>query len=220
METSNSNTGNLINLISKDNIGKEIYDLMICKKCLHLYEVDPSMSKQDLSIKNPRKLYQKCQCKSRETGLIEETWKGFDFNTKVELCYCCSMVLINSGSKWSVFYCDECKDRVRAFNDIVGKVVIPLGRHSVMNSLMIEYKSHDLDVEISKFVTGWNSLVGIIDKIVDWSTQSLFQNLHDLGFRFDSDIRLKDYDECLPDLRIIKSKAFLNMLDFLRKHQI
>ncbi len=80
---------------------------------------------------------------------------------------------------------------------------------------MIEYKSHYLDVEISKFVTGWNSLVSIIDKIVDWSTQSLFQNLHDLGFRFNSDIRLKEYDECLPDLRITKKEAFLNMLDFL-----
>ncbi len=130
------------------------------------------------------------------------------------------MVLITSGSKWSVFYCHECKDRVGAFNDIVGKVVIPLGRHSVMNSLMIEYKSHDLDVEISKFVTGWNFLVGIIDKIVDWSTQSLFQNLHDLEFRFDSDIRLKEYDECLPELKITKKEAFLNMLDFLQKHQV
>ena len=220
MGTFDFNSSRLSNLLPGINVRKETYDLMICKKCLQLYEMDISLNRKYNRNENRRKLLQKCQCKSLETSLIEETWKGFDFNKKVELCYCCSMELINSGSRWSVFYCDECKDRVRAFNDIVGKVVIPLGRHSVMNSLVIEYKSHDLDVEISKFVTGWNSLVGIIDKIVDWSTQFLFQNLHDLGFRFDSDIRLKEYDECLPDLRTTKKETFLNMLDFLHKLQV
>lgn len=191
---------------------------MICYKCLQLYEGDTSLNTKDNRYENLRKLYQKCRCKTNENGLIEETWDRYDFNKKIELCYCCSMELINSGSRWSVLYCDECKDRVVAFNYLIGKVVIPLGRHSVMNSLMIEYKCHDMDVEIKRFVKGWNSLVVLIDKVVDWSVRSLFQNLHDLKFRFDSDIRLREYDDCLPDLITTKKEAFLNMLDFLQKH--
>jgi len=194
MGTFNFNSSSLPNLSPDIIIRKETYDLIICKKCLQLYEMDISLNRKYTRNENRRKLFQKCQCKSRETGLIEETWKGFDFNNKVELCYCCSMELINSGSRWSVFYCDECKDRVRAFNYIVGKVVIPLGRHSVMNSLMIEYiPENDLGEEIDKYWPKWKAIVTRINTVYNWSAQSFFQNLHDLGFRFDSDIRLKDY---------------------------
>ena len=40
-----------------------------------------------------------------------------------------------SGSKWSVWFCDACQHRVSTLNGSVGRCVIPIGRHSLMNGV-------------------------------------------------------------------------------------
>lgn len=60
-----------------------------------------------------------------------------DFPTCVELCYCCAAEVIPSGSRFSSFYCDECRAAVIALRDSCGMAVIPLGRHSIMNGISL-----------------------------------------------------------------------------------
>ena len=56
-------------------------------------------------------------------------WPGFDYNEHLHLCMCCRGVALPSGSPWSVWFCRPCKDRVRLYNDRLGRMVIPIGRH-------------------------------------------------------------------------------------------
>lgn len=60
-----------------------------------------------------------------------------DFPAAVELCYCCAAELIPSGSKFSSFYCDACREAVKRLNASVGFVALPLGRHSLMNRIVL-----------------------------------------------------------------------------------
>jgi hypothetical protein len=43
--------------------------------------------------------------------------------------------LLASGSRWSPFFCRPCQERVRALNHAVGRLVIPVGRRSMMNGI-------------------------------------------------------------------------------------
>ena len=74
------------------------------------------------------------------TGKIDDSavliHKGaLDFPTAAELCRCCGLELLQSGCKWSVWFCNDCKPRVLKLNQSVGAWVIPIRRHSLMHGL-------------------------------------------------------------------------------------
>jgi len=78
-------------------------DLNVCSDCYQIYGFGGYI--------NPRNEYwrhwQKCDC-SEKPGMPDddgEKWLGKDFNKLVELCYCCGLVLLKTGSKWNFFLC-------------------------------------------------------------------------------------------------------------------
>jgi hypothetical protein len=96
----------------------------ICGTCHDLYETAPQPG-----FATP----QRCRCRKTD----EPTWPRFDFNEHLRLCECCRSVPLRSGSRWSVWFCEGCKTRVRALNDRLGRYAIPIGRHSLMGGLGI-----------------------------------------------------------------------------------
>jgi hypothetical protein len=84
---------------------------------------------------------QRCRCPNKVP--VGRTWPGYDFNEHLHLCECCSMVVLRSGSKWSVWFCDVCKHRVSELNDSVGGCLIPIGRHSLMNGVGVTARGVD-----------------------------------------------------------------------------
>ena len=80
-------------------------------------------------------LEQSCACaraEGRRSGIVPARWPGFDFNEVWTLCYSCGAALLESGSRWSVWFCEHCKERVRRLHQVCGAYVIPCGRHSMM----------------------------------------------------------------------------------------
>ncbi len=126
---------------------KDLRNLKICRKCFALYgtmaykdfgicncfSVEPGMPLYGTyTLKNHQKVYQQCHCNKTQ----EKNWAGYDFNMKYELCWCCGLEIIPSGSKFSSFYCRDCKERIWYLNQKLGRCVIPFGRHSVMNGVI------------------------------------------------------------------------------------
>jgi len=60
-----------------------------------------------------------------------EDWPDRDLSQTAELCHCCGQILFRGGSRFSLFFCEGCRDRVLAFNAHARRYVIPVGRHSV-----------------------------------------------------------------------------------------
>jgi hypothetical protein len=94
----------------------------------------------------------------------EERWPDHDFNEYATLCWCCQIELIPSGSKWSAYYCRACLDLVRKYNQAAGRVLLPAGRHSIMNGLGLRggatVRQDVLDAfahELAGFVSGMQS---------------------------------------------------------------
>ena len=80
----------------------------------------------------PYPFEQHCNCGGPHNS--GECWGGFDFNEVITLCYCCGAVLLASGCKWGTWFCEDCKPRMVAINDVCGRYVVPLGRHSFQGS--------------------------------------------------------------------------------------
>jgi hypothetical protein len=93
-------------------------DFGICMTCRTLFEMRPP------SPDAPR---QRCRCEPADP----KEWRS-DLTERAHLCGCCRLELLRSGSRWSVWFCDECKERVRELNARLGRYVIPIGRHSMM----------------------------------------------------------------------------------------
>lgn len=97
---------------------------VLCGTCQGLYEGRPSPG-----FATP----QRCRCRHVD----EPRWPRQDFNEHLHLCECCRLVPLRSGSRWSVWFCDECEARVTDINQTVGRYIIPIGRHSLMGGIGI-----------------------------------------------------------------------------------
>ena len=76
---------------------------------------------------------QTCRC----TPGDGERWPDRDFNEYTDLCWCCQLEAIPSGHKFHLFYCDDCRRRVRPYNHLAGRTVLYIGRHSVMAGVFL-----------------------------------------------------------------------------------
>ena len=90
---------------------------------------------------------QRCACEPKEP-----LWNAFDYNQRADLCDCCVAQVVRSGSKWSAFFCRKCQERVIAYDRSVGEVVIPIGRHSIMNGNILRVKDVQKRRRVERFV--------------------------------------------------------------------
>ena len=115
--------------------------LRVCRAHGGLYEDRP----------DPKTGYQQ-RCHDRKG---QEKWDGYDINEWIRLCDCCLVVAMRSGSKWSPFFCNNCRPGI-----VAAERGIPIGRHSMMNR-----------VDPFTFI----SMFDAFDRLEDWKSQRVRQ---------------------------------------------
>jgi len=129
--------------------------LKMCHKCFQLYG--------SIRLQDRQRVEQRCYCHRPNT---EERWHisgngydvYYDFNQDYEICYCCGLEIIPSGSRWSSFYCQDCKGRIRKLNERIAVCIIPYGRHSLMNGISLSGESVKDNKAITDFVLAANRM--------------------------------------------------------------
>lgn len=169
-------------------------ELYLCGTCHGLYETEGSAPPQ------------RCRCTKDPD---EPRWDGFDFNERVHLCECCRIELLPSGSRWSVWFCQECKTRATSCNDDWRRWLIPIGRHTLMakdygrdgaSDTPISLAGKEVtdpdtarrDQAIDRFATGMSGLFGNVHRLHRWSAFRLAAILDQLGMA-GSDVLADDY---------------------------
>jgi hypothetical protein len=99
-------------------------------------------------------------------------WDRYDFNEIYHLCPCCLMGAAQSGSRWSVFYCEECRGRIAAARKQPPRLAMPLGRHTIMNSIVPG--PDDLD-DVEGFVGALGGLVSAIGRLAEWRRRRIHE---------------------------------------------
>lgn len=176
--------------------------MAICRVCAIPYDVGPT------------DIQQKCLCR-RSTD--DPRWVfqdgphrvSYDYNEHTTLCHCCVAEKLRSGSKWSVWFCDQCKQRVIGLNRRVGLSVIPIGRHSLMHGVGLTGKS--TGPEVHAFTRQLKSLFGRMDDLFEWRRIRFAFNAARLGDAWHGDVELDPYLEAVSSSRdpeLSKAKAF------------
>lgn len=198
--------------------------MKICSKCYEIYGFWKKYYSESINYFSPPKddeLYQKCHFACAdfnrkhdmpEKEINQAKWDRHDFNEKVTLCYCCGQELLRSGSRWSVWFCEECKRKVIELNSQFQRTIIPIGRHSLMSGFVIGHDKLHNPEAVEMFLTKVNKMSVRIKQLDNWRARRLSDNFSLLGFKVD--ISLKKYLQEVS-VAIDKSGAFYEMCDYL-----
>jgi len=163
--------------------------------------------------------YQKCDCAKPDMPpweMNQEKWERFDYNQIVTLCHCCGQEILKSGSKWSVWFCEECKKRVLDFRKKHQIWVSPIGRHSLMHGVGLSAKdARNKDERIKEFLFFMDKLSAAMVHLSKWHKHNMLNNFRTLGYQ--KDVLLTDYlirTQELPS----KYQAFQGMAEFFGIH--
>jgi hypothetical protein len=137
-----------------------------------------------------------------------EPWPRFDFNTAIELCHVCGTEPLLSGSRWSPYFCDECKERVKQLNRHHGECIIPIGRHSLMNGVAYDAERAKMGVTAAQFAKELQKMFGRSGGLLTWREQQVHANLADCGFATGADVPLPKYLEACAALPVDKAAAY------------
>ncbi len=181
---------------------QRIWGARICPGC---FKLRGQLEVRGLS---PGSFRQRCRCE----GVDEERWPRFDFNCFLELCHCCGIEPIRSGSRWSLFFCEECKGGVLSVNRALGRWVIPIGRHTAMHGLLV-HGNEPFDPQVAeRFAGAMRGLFAGIDHLDNWARSVVQENLVELGFAPSEEVRLSDYLDATRG-RIEKELAFQGLCE-------
>jgi len=134
--------------------------------------------------------HQPCGC---EPVVDDPRAAAHDVARAVELCWACGTVLIGSGSRWSPLHCRWCRRRAVVLNRLAGRVVIPVGRHSLMNGIAVGAAAARDDVAMAAFAVSARTLFGALDAHRKFAARRVAANLRGLGLPADVDVALGDY---------------------------
>jgi hypothetical protein len=133
-------------------------------------------------------VWQRCDCVP--AGGHPAQPKVGDFNTALELCRACGLVPLQSGSRWSVWFCGPCKTQARGLNERVGRCVVSIGRNSLMNGVTARSPSSE---DIESFAGQLSTLFDSTDAIQQWSRRVVRENLVAAGQPHDVDVDVASY---------------------------
>jgi hypothetical protein len=172
--------------------------LVICHRCRGLKGSVPGRAD------GARQL---CECTPVEVRRAQPRWDG-DFNTYAELCCCCGLVLLRSGSRWSAWFCEPCKKSVVALNQSAGRCLVPIGRHSLMNGVAARPSQLASDTGVRTFADQLSAFFDTFDSLEAWARTIVESNLIALGLDADRDVRLGDYLDAIERSSLSRSAAF------------
>ena len=158
--------------------------LLICPWC---FEVYGAVEIEGVAYK------QTCSCRPRGPGQNPKPAPGADYATYVELCRACGLEAVSSGSRWSRYFCPDCHESIRGLNRRLGFALIPIGRHSIMNSFSLSGKDIDHQEKVDAFVRGLQGMFFRSDALHDWRRLMVARRCAELGFESGKPIPLAEF---------------------------
>lgn len=126
-------------------------------------------------------------------GPAGPTWPGYDYNRFVQLCQGCGTAAIQSGSRYSRWFCPECREQVELLNARLDRYAIPIGRHSALAGRLLSARELDNPVAVQMFVDFTNDSFAAMTLLEEWAKHVTRRNLEAIGHSEDSVIPIAEY---------------------------
>ena len=158
-------------------------------------------------------LLQRGSCDLHPPRAHAPRWPGFDFNRGVDLCYCCAIEPLTSGSRWSTWFCPTCRPLVDQLNADHGRCVVPIGRHSAHHGSVLRTEDAADPVAVQLFNDAAKAAAVATMALADWRAIAVTMNLDALGTGV-SRAAVIPYWRELTD-RVDHAERFRNMCAYL-----
>lgn len=135
---------------------------------------------------------QYCGCPPLEPRPPQPRW-GADHNTYAELCRCCGLRLLRSGTRYSVWFCDYCKPLILTLNRQLGRYLVPIGRHSLMAGVAVRPVEEGFTAAAEFLADATVDMVAGIGSTERWARAVVARNVEVLGFEPGTDVYLGKY---------------------------
>jgi len=191
--------------IARPYFSENMYSLSFCPKCMQPHGT--------FKLRWHEWVEHRCDCDKHEDPKWSE---GMDFNKAYETCYCCGLEVIQTGSRWSTFYCRDCRAAIRKFNDSVGTCVIPLGRHSMMNGIRFK-KCAPLQEAASLFSSEFKSMDELMNRAHEHGALILRHQLKILKLPEDASLMMFQKATFSIDRKQAKKDALLSLIAHILK---
>lgn len=192
----------------------DVGELAICGQCHQLKgafrEVEYNHHEEEDGMPigyRPWNLY--CGC----TGPEAQTHSGLRI---AELCRCCAAQLLPSGTKFSVWFCEECKEAVRRLNWSLQTYLIPIGPHSLQGGIQLSGLEAKNPGKVAAFAKRWNSLFARMDSLGDFALATTAERVANLGLDPGQDVPLLEYLDRLDRNPPDKTAAFHRLREYFR----
>lgn len=182
--------------------------LHICGTCFKLYETGRFDNQE-----------QRCGCAPR----AEERWPGRDFNERASLCACCGTEVLESGSRYSPYFCRECQLLAMGVSLWERRLVIPIGRHTMMhtwvpNTRQPSLAAHNGDVRrLAETVHGALTAIFVSsEQLSKWSAVVVSHHLKRLGLPGGTPVSRYLAAHASDEERPTRWELFAEMCEFIR----
>ena len=91
-----------------------------------------------------------CGCDSRSWDR-EPSPRAGDLSDNVAFCRSCLSALAPGSTRWTSFYCDDCRPQVIMLNKLARRCVVPIGPHSIMNGVFAKPDPQLTDAQLVSF---------------------------------------------------------------------
>lgn len=149
-----------------------------------------------------------CRCDLAACEARGERHPRFDdLVCNVQMCQCCTLAVLRSGSRWSVWFCEDCHPLIAEHNEAAGLCVVPIGRHSLMNHVGLAGDTDTDSVEIDVFVDAMRGLVDRMNRLEEWALQRTHDLLERLGLLGPPAVPVTTYLRAARDAGLTKQGA-------------
>jgi hypothetical protein len=189
--------------------GFDLSQMVVCRNC-------GEMAGPWRLLRGTQGWEQLCACQSstlREQRIEIDQWIGFDFNELATLCYGCGTQVLRSGWRFSVWFCDDCKARVRRINEEFQFALIPIGRHSLMAGVGLNGSATRDEARIQRFVDQLGSLGQRVDVLRELARDTVRLNLERMAGGEQAAVSLVDYLHWLHGRTELRQEAFHRLCD-------
>jgi hypothetical protein len=143
-------------------------DLQICVECC--------------GLRGPYDGYDNlCRC---DSGAWDRhpTPRGGDLHDNVRLCMSCVSALAPGSSRWTLYHCAKCLPRVVLLGQLVGRCVVPIGPHSMMNGIYWRSTGGAITAAATAFHDQLITLFQNQTNLYDLTTQRTRRRLDEFGY--------------------------------------
>ena len=117
---------------------------LVCTTCGRLRSVD-----SDGSVPPDR-----CRCTSDPH---DDAFSAEDL-IACSICASCALNIVRGHTKWHLLHCDNCRAHVHSLNEHAGRIVVPVGIHTIVNGLALQGGDVDSDAKVEAFAASMTSL--------------------------------------------------------------